>query len=111
MGALFFSINAAVAEELFLCDDGRGSKEYRTTGIEKGCRKIDLPGLTTIPPLKKHKPGTVVIGMTKREAKKSVGAPLQVKRTETRRGVVEVWTYGNNKKLTFANGSLEVIEN
>ena len=35
--------------EIFLCDDGHGSKEYKNTGTTKGCKKIDLPGITTIP--------------------------------------------------------------
>ena len=35
--------------DIFLCDDGHGSKEYKNTGATKGCKKIDLPGLTTIP--------------------------------------------------------------
>lgn len=35
--------------EIFLCDDGRGSKTYQNTGAAKGCKKVDLPGITTIP--------------------------------------------------------------
>ena len=42
---------AQAQSEIFLCDDGRGSKEYKNTGATKGCKKIDLPGLTTIPGL------------------------------------------------------------
>ena len=37
--------------EIFLCDDGRGSKTYQNTGASKGCKKVDLPGITTIPGL------------------------------------------------------------
>ena len=35
--------------ELFLCDDGHGSKEYKNSGNTNGCKRIDLPGITTIP--------------------------------------------------------------
>ena len=47
---LAFQLMPAHAEsDIFLCDDGHGSKEYKNTGATKGCKKIDLPGLTTIP--------------------------------------------------------------
>ena len=39
--------------EIFLCDDGHGSKTYQNTGASKGCKKVDLPGITTIPGLPK----------------------------------------------------------
>ena len=32
--------------EIFLCDDGHGSKTYQNTGASKGCKKVDLPGIT-----------------------------------------------------------------
>lgn len=35
--------------EVFLCVDDHGKKEYKNTGLTKGCRKIDLPGITMIP--------------------------------------------------------------
>ena len=44
--------------EIFLCDDGHGSKTYQNTGASKGCKKVDLPGITTIPGLPK-KPAVV----------------------------------------------------
>ena len=42
---------AQAQSEIFLCDDGHGSKEYKNTGTTKGCKRIDLPGITTIPGL------------------------------------------------------------
>ena len=42
---------ALAQSEIFLCDDGHGSKEYKNTGATKGCKRIDLPGITTIPGL------------------------------------------------------------
>lgn len=42
--------NAAWAQsEVFLCVDENGKKEYKNTGATKGCKKIDLPGITMIP--------------------------------------------------------------
>jgi hypothetical protein len=35
--------------DVYLCVDGFGKKEYKNTGITKGCRKIDLPSITMIP--------------------------------------------------------------
>jgi hypothetical protein len=35
--------------EVFLCVDETGKKEYKNTGTTKGCKKIDLPGITMIP--------------------------------------------------------------
>lgn len=44
-------VPALAQSEIFLCDDGHGSKEYKNTGTTKGCKRIDLPGITTIPGL------------------------------------------------------------
>ena len=51
---------ALAQSEIFLCDDGHGSKEYKNTGTTKGCKRIDLPGITTIPGLPR-KPATAVV--------------------------------------------------
>jgi hypothetical protein len=42
---------AHAQSEIFLCDDGKGGKTYQNTGASKGCKKVDLPGITTIPGL------------------------------------------------------------
>ena len=40
--------------EVYLCVDDSGKKEYKNTGLTKGCKKVDLPGITMIPaPAKK----------------------------------------------------------
>lgn len=49
---LFFSAltsQALAASEVFLCVDENGKREYKNTGATKGCKKVDLPGITTIP--------------------------------------------------------------
>lgn len=35
--------------DVYLCMDGHGNKEYKNTGITKGCKRVDLPGITMIP--------------------------------------------------------------
>ncbi|MFT5590236.1 MAG: hypothetical protein ACI9ZF_002420 [Bradyrhizobium sp.] len=39
---------AHAQSEVFLCVDERGNKEYKNTGTTRGCKKIDLPGMTII---------------------------------------------------------------
>lgn len=34
---------------IYLCTDKNGNKEYRNSNITKGCKKVDLPYLTTVP--------------------------------------------------------------
>ncbi|MBC3937076.1 DUF4124 domain-containing protein [Undibacterium rugosum] len=35
--------------EVFLCVDENGKKEYKNTGATKGCKKVELPGITMVP--------------------------------------------------------------
>jgi hypothetical protein len=35
--------------EVFLCVGENGNKEYKNTGITKGCKKVELPGINTVP--------------------------------------------------------------
>ncbi len=39
-----------VSQEVYLCVDDKGHREYKNTGNVKGCKKVELPGLTTVPP-------------------------------------------------------------
>jgi hypothetical protein len=39
---------------VYLCTDANGNKEYRNTGVTRGCKKVDLPGLTTVPAPKRQ---------------------------------------------------------
>ena len=61
--------------EIFLCDDGHGSKTYQNTGASKGCKKVDLPGITTIPGLPR-KPAVVA-------AAKQSAAPADFPRVDS----------------------------
>jgi len=44
--------NACAQSTVYLCTDAKGNKEYTNTPA-KGCKKMDLPGLTTVPAPKK----------------------------------------------------------
>lgn len=46
--------------EVYLCVDSNGNREYKNTGSTARCKKIDLPGVTTIPsaPVRKPVPQT-----------------------------------------------------
>ena len=40
---------AYAQSDVYLCMDGHGKKEYKNTGITKGCKRVELPGITMIP--------------------------------------------------------------
>lgn len=42
-------IYAQTQGEVYLCVNDHGHKEYKNTGGTKGCKKVELPGITTIP--------------------------------------------------------------
>lgn len=46
--------HVSAQSDVYLCIDENGKKEYKNTGATKGCKKIDLPGITTFaaPPVK-----------------------------------------------------------
>lgn len=71
-GLLLLAVAAGVAHaqsEVYLCVDEHGKKEYKNTGLTKGCKKVDLPGITMIPaPPKKAAVQTTA-------ASKASGAP------------------------------------
>ncbi|HVL75017.1 MAG TPA: DUF4124 domain-containing protein [Noviherbaspirillum sp.] len=35
--------------EVYVCVDEDGRREYRNTGMTKGCKRVDLPGLSMVP--------------------------------------------------------------
>jgi len=46
---LLASAVAQAQNDVYLCVDGSGKKEYRNTGETKGCKRVELPGITMIP--------------------------------------------------------------
>ncbi len=52
IGLLLLAATSGFAQaqsEVYLCVDESGKKEYKNTGATKGCKKVDLPGITMIP--------------------------------------------------------------
>lgn len=50
-GIVFWAALAGYAyaqSDVFLCVDDRGNKEYKNIGGTKGCKRVELPGITTI---------------------------------------------------------------
>ena len=41
-------VQAQDSQDVFLCIDERGHKEYKNTGVTKGCKRVELPAITTI---------------------------------------------------------------
>ena len=51
-GLIALIVVAAYAQaqsDVYLCVDDSGKKEYKNTGATKGCKRVDLPGIMTIP--------------------------------------------------------------
>jgi hypothetical protein len=108
---ILFSVSisyAHAASDVYLCVDEHGERRYRNSGAAKGCKKVDLPGITTEPKARKKPP--IAIGMTKDQVTKKWGKPSMIRRTQTRNSITETWSYSGGKVLTFANGSLEIIQ-
>lgn len=42
------SAGAYAQSEVYLCVDEHGNREYKNTGLTKGCKRVELPGITTI---------------------------------------------------------------
>lgn len=40
---------AHAQSEVYVCVDEHGKREYKNTGTTKGCRRLELPGITMIP--------------------------------------------------------------
>ncbi len=49
-------VHAETQNEVYLCVNDQGHKEYKNTGGTKGCKKVELPGITTIPAPPKRSP-------------------------------------------------------
>ncbi|MGB6055586.1 MAG: DUF4124 domain-containing protein [Burkholderiaceae bacterium] len=45
--------HAHAQNDVFLCVDQNGTKEYKNTGATKGCKKVELPPLTIAAPVKR----------------------------------------------------------
>ncbi|HTH44762.1 MAG TPA: DUF4124 domain-containing protein [Oxalicibacterium sp.] len=54
-------LSAHAQGEVYMCVDSAGNREYKNTGPITHCKKVDLPGVTTIPnTMPKRSPVTAV---------------------------------------------------
>ena len=42
-------VSPALAQVVYLCTQPNGTREYRNTGDTRGCRKLELEAISTIP--------------------------------------------------------------
>ena len=47
--ALCYMGNIWAQSDVYLCVDEKGNREYKNNGATKGCKKVELPGITSIP--------------------------------------------------------------
>jgi hypothetical protein len=52
---------ARAQNDVYLCVDENGKKEYKNTGLTKGCKKIELPSITMMPAPPKKPVGQGVV--------------------------------------------------
>ncbi|RFB73756.1 MULTISPECIES: DUF4124 domain-containing protein [unclassified Herbaspirillum] len=55
---------APVQDEVYVCVDQNGVTEYRNTGLNKGCRKLDMPAANAATPAKRAVPGKPATAVT-----------------------------------------------
>ncbi len=71
------SASASAQSDVYVCTNDQGLKEYKNTGITKGCKRVDLQGVTLIPsPYKKAVAHTAA-------AKPSVASPPEFPRIDS----------------------------
>jgi hypothetical protein len=114
--ALLITASAAYAQtEVYLCVDEHGKREYKNTGLTKGCKKVDLPGLTMIP-APPRRPATVQTAAAKPANSPSdfpkVNGDTQKARDNDRRQILLDEMKGEEQKLAnlrkeFNNGEPE----
>ncbi len=86
--------------EIFVCVDANGVKTYGNVGDGKGCKKVELPGLTTFPaPAKKSAKTASAPGDFPK-----VDDTTQKKRDTERRQILEDELKSEQKKMTDISG-------
>ena len=99
MSALIvISINWAHADsDIYVCTDANGVKTYGNVGDGKGCKKIDLPGLTTFPANSNRKAAKAPSDFPK------VDDSTQKKRDAERKQILDDELRAEQKKLADLN--------
>lgn len=103
---------AHAQSEVFLCVDEHGNKEYKNTGATKGCKKVELPGLLTIPAPVVKKPSGGQSASAGSSDFPKVDGGTQKARDNDRRQILQDELKGEEEKLAnlkkeFNNGEPE----
>ena len=62
---LLCSASVQAQSDVYLCVDANGKREYKNTGITKGCKLVDLPRMNTVPaPASAKKPAATTANKT-----------------------------------------------
>ena len=112
---MIFGINLAYAEsDIYACVNESGVKTFSNVGSNKGCKKVDLPGLTILPATKTKKTGKIA---TKTPADfPTVDDSTQKNRDLERRQILDVELKAEQKKLAdltaeYKNGEPDRLGN
>ena len=93
------SIKFAYADsDIFVCTDGNGVKTYGNIGDGKGCKKVELPGLTTFSAPASKKPNKTAPGDFPK-----VDDYTQKKRDAERKQILSDELKAEQKKLSDLN--------
>lgn len=91
---------AHAQSDVYLCVDNNGNREYKNTGATKGCKKVDLPGVITIPtPAAIKKPQTTASKPASPSDFPRVDDAVQKARDSDRKQILLEETRSEEKKL------------
>lgn len=84
------AVSAYAQNDVYLCIDANGNREYKNTGPTNKCKKVDLPGVTTIPAVKKSaSPQTASAKTTSPSDFPKVDNTIQKARDSDRRQILQ----------------------
>jgi hypothetical protein len=89
---------AHAQSEVYLCVDANGNREYKNTGATKGCKRIDLPGVSTVPSVPK-KPVTAQAASAKPTDFPRVNDTVQKARDSDRKQILQDEMRAEEQKL------------
>lgn len=91
---------AACAQgEVYVCMNDRGTKEYKNTGVTKGCKKVDLQGVTMIPSGNSSRPVVQTVAARSPSSFPKVDAGTQRARENDRMQILQEEMKAEEKKL------------
>ena len=98
IGMAGMATTASADNDVYVCVGENGVKEYKNTGITKGCKRVDLPGITTIPGLGVQRPAAASSGPRPADFPK-VDSDTQKTRDNDRRQILQDEMRAEEQKL------------